>query len=120
MRTKIGELPGLLVNPDQMQQVFLNLMLNAMDALPDGGVLNIKMERKDSYIEIVFSDTGNGVDESVIDRIFDPFFTTKPFGKGTGLGLSICYGIIREHKGTITVKSKKGEGAEFTLMLPVN
>ncbi len=120
LRTKIGELPGLLVNPDQMQQVFLNLMLNAMDAMPDGGVLNIKMERKDSYIEIVFSDTGNGVDESVIDRIFDPFFTTKPFGKGTGLGLSICYGIIREHKGTITVISKKGEGAEFTIMLPVN
>jgi len=59
------------------------------------------------------------MDESVIDRIFDPFFTTKPPGKGTGLGLSICYGIIREHEGTITVKSKKGEGTTFTISFPL-
>ncbi|MDA8213754.1 MAG: ATP-binding protein [Nitrospiraceae bacterium] len=117
--TEIGDIPGLVINPDQIQQVFLNLLLNALDAMPEGGNLNIKMEKTGDLIEIVFSDTGVGIDESVIDRIFDPFFTTKPLGKGTGLGLSICYGIIREHSGTITVKSKRGEETKFVIRLPV-
>jgi signal transduction histidine kinase len=64
------------------------------------------------------SDTGCGVDASIVDRIFDPFFTTKPFGKGTGLGLSICYGIIRDHNGTIDVRSRRGEGTTFTIRVP--
>ncbi|MFZ6006154.1 MAG: ATP-binding protein [Nitrospirota bacterium] len=117
--TEIGDIPRLVVNPDQIQQVFLNLMLNALDAMPEGGRLYIKMERAGNFIEIIFHDTGVGIEESVMDKIFDPFFTTKPFGKGTGLGLSICYGIIREHNGTITVKSKKGEGTTFVIKLPI-
>ncbi|WP_333654191.1 ATP-binding protein [Dissulfurispira sp.] len=117
--TEIGDIPRLLLNSDQIQQVFLNLMLNALDAMPEGGRLDIKMERAGNFIEIIFHDTGVGIEESVMDKIFDPFFTTKPFGKGTGLGLSICYGIIREHNGTITVKSKRGEGTTFVIKLPI-
>jgi PAS domain S-box-containing protein len=119
LTTEIGDIPSLIINPDQIQQVFLNIMLNALDAMPEGGRLDIKMKKTDGLVEIVFSDTGTGIEESVMDRIFDPFFTTKPFGKGTGLGLSICYGIIREHNGTIAVKSKKGEGTTFVIRLPV-
>jgi PAS domain S-box-containing protein len=116
----MGDVPQLLLNPDQVQQVFLNLMLNALDAMPDGGRLDIKAMGDGDFVEVVFSDTGIGIDESVMDKIFDPFFTTKPLGRGTGLGLSICYGIIREHNGTITVKSKKREGTTFVVRLPVN
>jgi PAS domain S-box-containing protein len=119
LTTDIEDIPSLKVNPDKIQQVFLNLILNAMDAMPDGGRLGVSMERRDSFVEVVFSDSGAGIDESVMDRIFDPFFTTKAPGKGTGLGLSICYGIIREHNGTITVKSGKGEGTTFVIRLPV-
>lgn len=117
--SNIEPIPELMINADRMQQVFLNLMLNAIDAMPSGGTLTVSMKRKRDSVEIVFSDTGVGIDEVIIDRIFDPFFTTKPFGKGTGLGLSMCYGIIREHNGTISVKSKKGEGTTFTINLPV-
>ncbi len=116
--TDIGDIPSLKVNPDKIQQVFLNLILNALDAMPDGGKLHVSMERRDSFVEMVFSDSGAGMDESVLDRIFDPFFTTKTPGRGTGLGLSICYGIIREHSGTITVKSRRGEGTAFVIRLP--
>ncbi|MGE5300414.1 MAG: sensor histidine kinase, partial [Acidobacteriota bacterium] len=80
--------------------------------------VSVKMKR--GSVEIVLSDTGTGIEEGVIDRIFDPFFTTKPLGKGTGLGLSICYGIIKEHNGSISVKSRKGQGAAFTIRLPAN
>jgi PAS domain S-box-containing protein len=115
----IDGIPPLKIDPDQIQQVFLNLILNAVDAMPGGGSLTISMKRKNDWVEVAFGDTGSGIDEAIITRIFDPFFTTKPLGKGTGLGLSICYGIIREHKGTIAVKSKEGKGTTFTIRLPV-
>jgi len=120
LTTDIEDIPMIKVNPDQIQQVFLNLMLNAIDAMPDGGKLNISMKKAGrAFVEIMFSDTGSGMDESMLSKVFDPFFTTKPLGKGTGLGLSICYGIVREHDGTITVKSKKGEGTAFAIRLPI-
>ncbi|MBI3592591.1 MAG: histidine kinase, partial [Nitrospirae bacterium] len=119
LTTEIEDLQQLWLNPDQMQQVFLNLMLNALDAMPDSGRLDVTMRRTDGFVEIIFSDTGVGMEESVMDRIFDPFFTTKPFGKGTGLGLSICYGIIREHNGTINFRSKKGKGTTVVIRLPI-
>ncbi len=72
-----------------------------------------------TFYQLSFADTGLGIDENVMDKIFDPFFTTKPLGRGTGLGLSICYGIIREHKGTIDFASKKGRGTSFTIRLPL-
>ncbi|TAN44909.1 MAG: PAS domain-containing protein [Nitrospirae bacterium] len=115
----LPELPQILLNPDQIQQVFMNFILNALDAMPDGGRLNISATCSGNMLELAFSDTGLGIDEPLIDRVFDPFFTTKPTGKGTGLGLSICYGIIKEHNGTIAVKSKKGEGTTFIVMLPI-
>jgi Na+/proline symporter/signal transduction histidine kinase len=115
----IDTIPPFRINPDQIQQVFLNLMLNSIDAMPDGGKLTVSMKKTGNSVEVIFSDTGVGIDETIIDRIFDPFFTTKSPGRGTGLGLSICYGIIREHNGTITVKSRKGEGTTFTIRLPV-
>lgn len=119
LSTEIDNIPALKLNPDQIQQVFLNIILNAIDAMPDGGSLNVSMKRLNGFVESVFRDTGAGIDESVLDRIFDPFFTTKPMGKGTGLGLSICYGIIREHNGTISVRSRRGEGTTFIIRLPV-
>ena len=118
LTTDIEPVPPFKVNPDQIQQVFLNLMLNALDAMPDGGLLDVSIKNQNSFVEIAFSDTGPGIDDAVIDRIFDPFFTTKPLGKGTGLGLSICYGIIKEHNGAINVKSKQGGGTTFVIKLP--
>jgi signal transduction histidine kinase len=119
LTTDIEDIPPLKINPDKIQQVFLNFMINALDAMPDGGALSISMKSVDSSVHVVFSDSGVGIDESVQDRIFDPFFTTKPTGKGTGLGLSICYGIIKEHNGTIAVRSRKGEGTTFVIRLPI-
>lgn len=119
LKTDIADIPPMSVNADKIQQVFLNLMLNAVDAMPEGGSLSISMKRADGSAEVVFSDTGTGIDEALIDRIFDPFFTTKPPGKGTGLGLSICYGIIKEHNGTISVKSRKGKGTTFMIRIPM-
>ncbi|MCX7794574.1 MAG: ATP-binding protein [Thermodesulfovibrionales bacterium] len=114
------QVPDLFLNPDQIQQVFLNLFLNSMDAMPDGGTINISIKKKGPYVEISFSDSGTGIDDSIIDRVFDPFFTTKPSGKGTGLGLSICYGIIKDHNGSISVRSKKGKGTTFLIRLPLH
>ena len=119
LTTDIEPVPPFNLNPDQIQQVFLNLILNALDAMPGGGELDISIKKVDSFAEVNFSDTGAGIDESVIDRIFDPFYTTKPLGKGTGLGLSICYGIIKEHNGVITVKNKPGGGTLFVIKLPM-
>ncbi len=116
--TDIEPVPLIRINQDQIQQVFLNLMLNSGDAMPEGGRLEVSIKGFDSSVEIRFSDTGQGMDEAVINRIFDPFFTTKPMGKGTGLGLSICYGIIKDHNGTISVKGKKGGGTTFVVTLP--
>jgi signal transduction histidine kinase len=119
LTTEIESVPPFNLNPDQIQQVFLNLILNALDAMPGGGELEISIKKEDSFAEVSFSDTGTGIDESVIDRIFDPFYTTKPLGKGTGLGLSICYGIIKEHNGVINVKNKPGGGTLFIIKLPM-
>ena len=112
-------IPPLLVNPDQIEQVFLNLLLNALDAMPDGGDLRVTMRRQGAEVVVQVEDTGHGIDPKVLDRVFDPFFTTKPLGKGTGLGLSICYGTVRDHGGTITIKSTKGSGTVFTVSLPI-
>lgn len=116
---EIGQTPLIKVNPDQIQQVFMNLIINALDAMPEGGKLWIQMKAEGKSIGIVIRDSGHGIDDMVLEKIFDPFFSTKRLGRGTGLGLSICYGIIREHNGTISVKSKKGQGTTFTISLPL-
>lgn len=119
-------LPPIEGNADEMQQVFLNLFLNALDAMPGGGILGISASRSDGsgyeddrYLKIGISDTGTGIENQVRDQIFEPFFTTKEEGKGTGLGLSICAGIIRSYNGTIDLRSKPGEGTQVTIRLPV-
>ncbi len=102
----------------KLQQVFLNLFLNARDAMPRGGWLTIVSREDESGAVIEVGDTGSGIPPEQLSRIYDPFFTTKEFGKGTGLGLSITYGIVQEHGGNITCESAIGHGTRFTLSLP--
>jgi len=119
IKTRFEDLPVLKVDPDQMQQVFLNLMLNARDAMPEGGELFITVKNKNGSAQTVFADTGGGIERKHRDKLFDPFFTTKGPAKGTGLGLSICYSIIKDHGGSIEVESVKGGGTKFTVNLPL-
>ena len=105
-------------NPGKLQQVFLNLFINAKDAMPDGGELIIKTLSFDSTFRVEVIDTGMGIPPDQIKKIYDPFFTTKELGRGTGLGLSVSYGIVQEHSGKISVDSKPGVGTCFVLELP--
>ncbi|MEW6455778.1 MAG: ATP-binding protein [Acidobacteriota bacterium] len=104
---------------DKLQQVFLNIISNAIDAMSKGGVLSIDIQETKGNAIIRIQDTGIGIKKEHLPRIFDPFFTTKGFGKGTGLGLSISYGIIKEHGGDIEVQSEEGKGTTFTIELPI-
>jgi C4-dicarboxylate-specific signal transduction histidine kinase len=116
-----SEAPVVLGNPIQLEQVFINLLTNARDALVDAKRKSIAIEcTVDGHIVVImFRDTGYGIPEGLDQRIFDPFFTTKEVGTGTGLGLSITYGIIKEHHGSISVESRPGEGASFRIELPL-
>lgn len=102
-----------------LQQAFMNLLLNAIKAMPDGGVLSLTLERTDSEAWISISDTGQGIAPRDLPNIFDPFYTTAPVGQGTGLGLSICYSIIQQHCGTISVDSATAQGSTFVVRLPL-
>lgn len=114
----VTDFPELMVDPDQIQQVFINLILNASEAMPNGGKLNIELNKSnEETVSIMFSDTGIGIPEHLKEKIFDPFFTTKE--SGTGLGLSITYGIIEQHGGNINLTSTPGEGTTFEISLPL-
>jgi two-component system NtrC family sensor kinase len=115
-----GDLPQISVDPNQIRQVFMNLVINAGHAMPYGGILEISTFRSvdGKYICAAIKDSGDGISEENLARIFDPFFTTK--SEGTGLGLSISYGIIENNGGKIEVKSRLGEGTTFTVMLPIS
>ena len=104
----------------KLQQVFLNLFLNARDAMPRGGWLSVATRLEGGSASIAVADTGSGIPSEHLARIYDPFFTTKSIGQGTGLGLSIAYGIVREHDGSIHVESSVGQGTRFTLTLPIS
>ena len=110
----------ILLDANQIQQVFMNVLLNAADAMPAGGTLTITstMAPEDSFAQVRFADTGSGIPEKNLHRIFDPFFTTKADKKGTGLGLAVSYGIIERHRGHIEVQSEEGKGTTFTIKLP--
>lgn len=115
-------LPLICGDTKQLQQVFLSLITNAVEAMKNGGALGISTGMDgSSYVFIRISDTGDGIDENCLDKIFDPFFTTKPEGEGTGLGLSVSYGIIQKYGGTISCESKtsKPSGTNFTIKLPI-
>jgi len=116
-----SSLPKITADSAQLQQVFINIIINAAEAMEGNGSLTIKtgIDRQSNTIHIHFRDTGPGIPEDVKNRLFEPFFTTKEVGKGTGLGLAISYSFIRKHKGTLDVQSKVGEGSTFIVKLPV-
>jgi signal transduction histidine kinase len=120
VRRELSEQPVAVIGAEQkLQQVFLNLFLNAKDAMPKGGWLSIATRADDGQAVVEISDTGSGIPSEYLARIYDPFFTTKAIGQGTGLGLSITYGIVREHDGTIRCDSVVNQGTRFTLALPL-
>lgn len=115
-----GELPEIECLPSQLNQVFMNLLVNAAHAMGEGrGRITIRTGTLDDTVWLEFSDTGLGIPEAIRQKIFDPFFTTKSVGKGTGLGLSLSYGIIQKHNGQIEVRSESGKGSTFRITLPV-
>ncbi len=114
-----GELPKISGNPQQIEQVMMNILINASHAIEDKGTIRIKTYHQGEHVTIEVTDSGKGMHEDIMDKIFDPFFTTKDVGKGTGLGLYIVYGIIEEHKGKIDVESKIGEGTKIIIKFPV-
>ena len=117
------DLPPILSDPSQLQQVFLNMITNAIDAhagMPYGTVRIItRTDDQNKGVRLIFADTGSGISQEILDKIFDPFFTTKEVGKGTGLGLSICYSIIKRLGGNVTVRSERGKGTEFEIFFPL-
>ncbi len=119
VKTLLGTLPQVRCYPGQLNQVFMNMLVNAAHAIEDRGVITIKTEATDTEVLVHITDTGSGIAEADIVKLFNPFFTTKPVGKGTGLGLSISYGIIEKHRGRIEVESELGRGTTFTIALPM-
>ena len=113
-----ADLPRVQGNPRDLQQVFLNLFLNAIQAMPDGGQLTVRGKVQDGSVEVEVSDTGVGIPDEHVGSVFDPFFTTKEVGAGTGLGLFVSFGLIEKHNGNISLHSTPGEGTTFTVRLP--
>lgn len=118
VKTDFGDIPPIHCYPNQLNQVFMNIMMNAIQSIDDKGEIHIKTYSDEKLIFVEISDTGRGIPEENLGKIFDPGFTTKSSGVGTGLGLSIVYNIIDKHKGRITAESKVGEGSQFTIELP--
>ncbi len=116
---ELTDVPQVKANPSQLQQVFINVLMNASQAIEKNGIIMIRTYCKDHFVCIDVADNGKGISPEVIDQIFDPFYTSKSVGEGTGLGLSIVYGIIEKHGGTIDVKSQLGQGTTFTIRLPL-
>jgi signal transduction histidine kinase len=118
VRDVTEDLPWLVLAPDRIKQAFLNLVLNAIEAMPDGGQLRVSTNRTDdpAGVNVSFADTGPGIAPDALPRIFDPFYTTKP--EGLGLGLYITRNVVEEHRGRVEVESLLGEGATFTVWLP--
>ncbi len=115
-----SDIPQLYIVADQILQVFINILINAVDALTEAdNLILVRSSRSDDYIKIEFEDTGSGIPEENLNKIFEPFFTTKKVGKGTGLGLSVSYGIIKNFNGLINVNSEIGKGSTFTVKLPI-
>ncbi|MDP8206706.1 MAG: ATP-binding protein [Candidatus Electryonea clarkiae] len=118
---EFGLLPNLICNPRQLNQVWLNLLINAFEAQSEGdGIISITTSCNESAISVTITDQGDGIPDKFADKIFDPGFTTKNKGTGTGLGLAICYRIIQRHNGRIEVQTEEGNGASFTVYLPLD
>lgn len=119
IRKDLGDVPKTWCHPMKLGQVFMNLLVNAAQAINEKGEIGITTYQENGYICAQVKDTGCGVPREHLPRLFEPFFTTKPVGSGTGLGLSVAYGIIRDHGGSITVESEAGNGSTFTVRIPV-
>lgn len=114
-----GELPRITARPAQLSQVFMNLLINAAQAIPDHGTIVLRSGLSGDSIWIEVEDSGSGIPPEVLPRIFEPFFTTKPVGIGTGLGMTVSYGIVQKHNGQIEVRSEVGHGTTFRIGLPI-
>jgi signal transduction histidine kinase len=112
-------LAGIRGDPEKLQQLFLNLFLNAADAMRDGGTLCVSARTENGRVEVRVRDSGHGIEAADLDRVFEPFFTTKPAGEGSGLGLAVVRSIVRDHGGEIDVESAPGRGTEFRISLPI-
>jgi signal transduction histidine kinase len=120
VETDYGDIPEIECNAGQLNQVFLNLIMNAVQACDDDGEIEIRTRAVDDALRIEIEDNGSGIDQSDMSAIFNPFFTTKEVGQGTGLGLSISYAIVEQHGGSILVDSVVGKGTTFTVVLPID
>jgi len=116
---QLGEIPAIACNPSQLNQVFLNLITNAAQAIAEQGEIRIRTALAGRQVVVEVSDDGTGIPDHVLPHIFETYFTTKPKGEGTGLGLAIAQDIVRNHGGTIAVTSRAGQGTRFTVTLPV-
>jgi len=119
IRSFSPDLPEFTADPAQMTQVFVNIAVNAIQAMPNGGRLTIKTNSSQKFVSLIVKDTGVGMEESTIKQIFLPFFSTKDVGKGTGLGLPVVHGIVTSHGGSINVESRVGRGTRFEIQLPI-
>ena len=115
-----AELPLLTGNIGELEQVFINLMINAQNAMTNGGALNIEARREGEQLEVRFTDTGSGIAPKHLDRIFEPFYTTRADEGGTGLGLAVSYRIVERHHGKLTVESATGKWTTFIIRLPLS
>ena len=113
------DLPMINADPSQMHQVVVNLVVNAIQAMPKGGKLVLKTASADDYVSLIVEDTGIGMNEDVLKKMFIPFFTTKDVGQGTGLGLSVVHGIVTSHGGSIRAESKVNQGSRFEIRMPI-
>ena len=119
LKKELGEIPRIRCYPSQINQVIMNLLVNAAHAIEKSGVITVRTWQDENFVCMSVADTGCGMSEETINRIFEPFFTTKEVGKGTGLGLPISYEIVMKHGGTIDVESCVGNGTTFTVRLPL-
>lgn len=119
-RTLAPDMPEIAADPAQLNQVLVNLAVNALHAMPEGGTLTIETYADDEYVFLVVEDTGEGMSKEILDQVFIPFFTTKDIGQGTGLGLPVVHGIVSSHGGSIEIKSEVGRGSRFEIKLPRN
>jgi len=117
--TELAELPPVLMDENMMGQVLMNILINALQAMGDHGMLTIRTERRGEHALLTIEDTGAGIPPEVLPCIFEPFFTTKSVGDGTGLGLSISKSIVEQHGGAIDVESQAGRGTSFMIMIPL-
>jgi two-component system NtrC family sensor kinase len=119
LKKELGNVPPIFCNPQQLSQVFMNLLVNASHAIENQGEIALMTWSDNDFMYVTVSDNGCGIPEEIQRKIFEPFFTTKEIGKGTGLGLSISYEIIKKHGGDLTVESAVGKGTTFTVKLPL-